>query len=62
MEDKQRAGIIMRLLDLEMGANTLKHDLNYTTDENASDLEIIEAHIKKVREDQIKLLTLELEK
>ena len=48
--------VIEKLLDIELKANNIKHELISQNSDNASDLEIIEAHIKKVREDQIKQL------
>ena len=48
--------IIEKLLDLELKANDLKNELINKTSDNASDLDIIETHLKKVREDQMKQL------
>ena len=56
VNNEVRGNIIERLLDLELRTNELKENLSFIMDDNASDLEIIEAHIKKVREDQIKQL------
>ena len=48
--------VIEWLLDAELKIATIKQYLIHIQSDNASDLEIIEAHIKKVREDQIKQL------